>query len=115
MADRQEPWAVPSYGRGGQNGFRHIRVTFGTVASLNPYNGAGTIQPVGTGQFAPVATPVLVRKDTAMLSRLPVSVVRNVWARFSYAGVHSADNPAPLPGASATPGPSGIGGIGGQP
>jgi hypothetical protein len=112
---RQEPWVVPSYGKGGIDGLRGARGTFGTVAPLNPVTGPGTLVPLGTGAMAPVAVPVVERNDKPALSRLPASVVRAVWSRFSYVGIHSADVPAPLPGPAASPGPSGTGGIGGQP
>jgi len=69
-----------------------------SVGNLNPLPGPGTLVPVGAFS-PPVAVPVVVRNDTPALSRLPVSVTRPVWARFSYQGIHSADMPAPLPGA----------------
>jgi hypothetical protein len=80
------------------------------VADLNPFGGPGTNVPVASGYSPPLAAglteamaSVASGKDQAATSKLPVSMVRAVWSRFSYQGVHSADVPTPLAG--ATPGP----------
>lgn len=74
------------------------------VAALNPLGGPGTRVPTGVSSPA-FALPVVVRNDTPALSRLPVSIARPVWTRFSYQGIHTADTPTPLAGTSSTPGP----------
>jgi hypothetical protein len=75
-ADRTDPYLSPTYGNGA-----HVRAASG---------------PRMTGQAT--------RLDPAQISRLPVSVLRPIWARINLFGLHNAEVPPP---AVSPPAPSG--------
>jgi hypothetical protein len=93
--DRHEPYVSPTHGNGAQVGpggrsggvaQNHVLggVNYGTLAHANVRAASG---PRMTGQAT--------RGDPAQLSRLPVSLVRPVWARISLLGAKNSEMPSP--------------------
>lgn len=91
MADRREPGVPPLFGNAGQGagGIRRGGVAPNLILGGTSY---GLVTPSTS------ATPRLVRNDKPQLSRLPVSVVRPIWARLNLVGTHNSEVPsAPVP------------------
>ncbi len=95
MADRTDPGAIPAYGNGAElaGGGRRYGVAPNTVLGGANYGTLGHANVRAAS--GPRMTGQATRLDPALISRLPVSVVRPIWERISLLGSHNSETPAP--------------------